>query len=286
MRLPRFAGSFYPDNEHALTQTIKRCFHHKLGPGALPGLKTRNVKAVIAPHAGYAYSGPAAAWSYKALGETPKPDVYMIIGPNHNSFETALSNDSWQTPLGIARTDSRFVTQLSRNANIPINEQLHAVEHSLEVQLPFLQFVLGEQAPALKIAPLILGIDADLKELALAIKEVIIDQAKNVFFIISSDFTHYGRFYHYTPFTLNVKKNIYELDGKALEFIKNLDADGFKNFIESTQATICGAKPIELLLRLAKSLKINKVLVEQYYTSGDITGDYKNSVSYASVVFE
>lgn len=286
MREPMFAGSFYPSNEFSLRRSIEECFKHKLGPGELPALKNRAVKALISPHAGYAYSGPAAAWGFKALGETQKADVYLLIGPNHRGLKTALSAVSWRTPLGIARVDERFVRDLSKEANIEINEQEHASEHSLEVQLPFLQFVMKEQSETLRIAPLILGFGVDIKALSQAIKEVIVDQAKKVIFIASSDFTHYGPAYSYLPFTMNVKQNIYKLDGEALDFIKKLDAEGFKSFVEKRQATICGFKAIELLLRLHKTLGFKKVLLEQYYTSGDITNDYKNSVSYASVVFE
>lgn len=285
MREPMFAGSFYPNNEFALNRVIESCFKHKLGPGELPGLKKRAVRAVISPHAGYSYSGPAAAWSYKAIGETQKPDVYFLIGPNHNGSKTALSSVSWRTPLGIVRVDEFFVRSLSKNANIEIDEKAHALEHSLEVQLPFLQFVIKQEAETLRIAPLIIGFDVDVKELAMAVKEVLVDQSKNVVVIASSDFTHYGPAYGYVPFSLNVKEGIYKLDSIALEHIKQLNADGFRAFVEENQATICGFKAIELLLRLHKALGVKKAFLEQYYTSGDLT-NYKNSVSYASVVFE
>jgi len=123
-----------------------------------------------------------------------------------------------------------------------------------------------------------------LKKLAIDIKEVTMDMNKKVTYIISSDFTHYGSNYGYIPFESERQKNIYALDNKAIEFIKNFDAKGFLNFVEQERITICGANPIYLLLNLIKDAN---VLLEQYYTSADLDPDsnYRNSVSYASIVF-
>jgi AmmeMemoRadiSam system protein B len=99
---------------------------------------------------------------------------------------------------------------------------------------------------------------------------------------VSSDFTHYGSNYGYVPFSSDVKERIYKLDRDAIELIKNKDAAGFADYVYKTGATICGQLPIILLL---KTILFKKALLEQYYTSGDITDDYANSVSYASIVF-
>jgi hypothetical protein len=116
------------------------------------------------------------------------------------------------------------------------------------------------------------------------LKETILDSGKNVVIITSSDFTHYGHNYHYIPFSTDVKKNIYARDQKAIDFIEKLDADSFIGYMDETQGTVCGAFPIAVLL---KTLKNAKVELLQYYTSADLEEDstYKNSVSYAAMVF-
>lgn len=283
-RKPRFAGTFYESNFNELDKQIAGCFEHKMGPGALPVNKREaTIKAVVAPHAGYPYSGPCAAWSYKAVGEAEFPDLYIIIGPNHHGGGTFISGDAWETPLGSIRIDQEFARRLQEKTKLPVNEDVHDKEHSIEVQLPFLQFVSKDKMHELKFLPLMLDHDVDLKKLALDLKEVIVEAKKKVVFIISSDFTHFGRRFGYIPFGSEVKKNIYALDEGAINLIKEHKPDELLAYADEKLATICGIAPIALLLY---TLKKGIVELEQYYTSADITdGDYKNSVSYASLVF-
>lgn len=151
------------------------------------------------------------------------------------------------------------------------------------MQLPFLQFVSKDKMHELKILPIMLDKDADLKKLALDLKETIIEQKKNVVFIISSDFTHYGRNYGYVPFSLEVKKNIYAMDEGAINLIKENKPEELLAYAEEKIATICGILPMVFLLY---ALKFDTAELEHFYTSADISeGDYKNSVSYASLLF-
>jgi MEMO1 family protein len=286
MRQAVFAGSFYPKTESALRKAIEACFTGQHGPGELPSPPKKDehpLHAVIVPHAGYQYSGMAAAWSYKAIAESALPDVFIILAPNHNSSDSGVTMETFHTPLGEVRVDQEFAKALAQKGTIPFNDAIHGPEHSIEVQLPLLQFALGSRVEKLKIVPILVSSDIDLAKAAIDIKETIIDLGRKVTFIVSSDFTHYGRNYHYMPFYKDIKENLVELDGKALELIKKGDAKGFEAFVDETQATICGVNPIMLLFKLVKA---EKVLMEQYYVSGDITGDYKNSVSYASLVFK
>ncbi|MGV8171882.1 MAG: AmmeMemoRadiSam system protein B [Candidatus Woesearchaeota archaeon] len=280
-----FAGKFYEYNEQALDKQISECFEDKNGPGALPlNKRSGTIKAIIAPHAGYAYSGPCAAWAYKEIAETEFADLYIIIGPNHSGKGNAISMQGYETPFGLARVDQEFARQLlEKNEELQIDEEVHAEEHSIEVQLPFLQFATKDKMHELKILPIILS-EIDYTKLGLDIKETILESGKNVIIIVSSDFTHYGHNYHYIPFSADVKKNIYALDRKSIDFIESLNADGFLGHIDETQDTICGAFPIATLL---KSLKQSKVELLQYYTSADLEEEsaYKNSVSYAAIVF-
>ncbi|MBU1198455.1 MAG: AmmeMemoRadiSam system protein B [Nanoarchaeota archaeon] len=285
MRKAVYAGLFYPTTVDTLQKVLDECFNSELGPGALPTRPKPNalpVKAVICPHAGYVYSGMAAAWSYKAVAEAPLPDLFILIGPNHRTNESGISVKTFETPLGFVRVDQDFAKVLAGKGNIKINEKIHEPEHSLEVQLPFLQFVLGDRAEKIKILPLLVSDDLDIDKAVNDLKETIKELKRKVTFIVSSDFTHYGPSYGYTPFTDNIKENLAKLDNGAIEFIKEGDVNGFELYIQETGASICGFLPILLLLKIINS---KKVFVESYYTSADVTGDYSNSVSYVSMVF-
>lgn len=284
-RKAAFSGQFYEHNEQELDKQITECFEGKNGPGSLPlSKRSGKIKAIIAPHAGYSYSGPCAAWAYKEVAEAEFADVYIILGPNHSSTGNAISMEGYETPFGVARVDQEFVKALlEKNDEIKLDEEAHAQEHSIEVQIPFLQFATKDNMHGLKIVPILVH-DLDYVKLGLDLKETILDSGKKVVIIASSDFTHYGHNYHYIPFSTDVKKNIYARDQKAIDFIEKLDADGFIGYMDETQGTICGAFPIAVLL---KTLKDAKVELLQFYTSADLEEDsnYKNSVSYAAIVF-
>jgi hypothetical protein len=284
-RKPVFAGQFYEKNDVLLDKQITDCFNDKNGPGDLPiNKRSKKLQAIIAPHAGYMFSGPCAAWAYKEIAESEFPDVYIIIGPNHHSHINAVSLDGYETPFGLVRVDKEFATALlEKNSELAADEKAHEEEHSIEVQLPFLQYVTKDKMHELKMVPIILG-DIDYKKLATDIKEVIVEQNKKVVFIISSDFTHYGRLYHHVPFSDNPKEKIYTSDRDAIDLIEKLDPEGFMKYFEEHMMTICGYMGIAVLL---KSLKSAKVSLEQYYTSADLEENsrYLNSVSYAAIIF-
>jgi MEMO1 family protein len=280
-----FAGQFYERNEQDLDKQITECFEGKNGPGSLPlSKRSKNIQAVIVPHAGYTYSGACAAWAYKEIAEAEFAQVYIIIGPNHSGPENAVSMQGYETPYGVARVDQEFTKLLlEKNDELKIDEDAHAREHSIEVQIPFLQFATKDKMHELKIVPIILH-EIDYNKFGLDLKEAIIESGKKVVIIISSDFTHYGRNYHYIPFSADVKKNIYDMDRKFFDFIEMLNVNGFMGHLDDTMDTICGAFPIAVLL---KTLKEAKVELLQYYTSADLEEEqtYKNSVSYAAILF-
>jgi len=285
VRKAAYAGQFYERNEQALDKQITECFEGKNGPGSLPlSKRSKPIQAIIAPHAGYTYSGPCAAWAYKEIAEAEFADIYIIIGPSHSGTGNAVSMEGYETPFGVARVDQEFVKALlEKNDELKIDEKAHAEEHSIEVQIPFLQFATKDNMHGLKIVPILIH-EIDYMKLGLDLKETIIESGKKVVIIVSSDFTHYGRNYHYIPFSVDVKKNIYDMDRKALDLIQALNPDGFIAYIDETMATICGAFPIAVLL---KTLKHAKVEILQYYTSGDLEEEqtYKNSGSYAAILF-
>ena len=283
MREPVFAGSFYPKSQRELQQALEWAFTSERGPGSEPPhKKEKNVLAAVVPHAGYQYSGPCAAWAYHAIAASPVPDLYIILGTNHTGTGSAISVETWNTPLGAVRPDQTFVRALAAKGTIPIDEKVFAREHSVEVQLPFLQYI-QEDVEKLKVAAMLVMHDVDLKRLAIDIKETLIEQKKTAIIIVSSDFTHHGPDYHYVRFNQDRATNIYAFDKQMIELIQQQKPDEFLAFVEKEMATVCGANAIALLLNL---LKPSVVKLEQYYTSGDVMEDYRNSVSYAAIVFE
>ena len=141
IRKPIVAGQFYPADPEALEQELKKSFTHKFGPGSLPGKRTgKKVYAAISPHAGYFFSGAGAAHVFKEIGEAEFPDTYIILGVNHTGPWTCTSDEDWETPLGTVKCDTELAKKLGEKG-IPIKNPSHHGEHSIEVQLPFLQFV-------------------------------------------------------------------------------------------------------------------------------------------------
>ena len=142
MREPVVAGMFYPGGFEDLDKALRDCFTGEKGPLTLPCKRKDNIKAIISPHAGYSYSGQCAAWAYKEIGEAQFPDIFIILGPNHTGIgaNIAVSLEDWKTPLGIVKNHVQFSRELLENPLFQHNESAHAQEHSIEVQLPFLQF--------------------------------------------------------------------------------------------------------------------------------------------------
>lgn len=279
-RKPVVAGQFYASGFNELDKQINECFTSKLGPGALPvGKREKNIIGIISPHAGYVYSGACAAWAYKEIAESKFPDTFIILGLSHSGSNSCLSLEDWQTPFGIIKNDKAFQKAL----NLPVDEEAHKAEHSIEVQLPFLQFVNKDALDRIRIAPIIASPDLDYEELASMIYNAVQKTKRNVIIIASSDFTHYGFNYGYIPFTDNIKENMYELDKGAVKLIEALQADKFLDYAEETNATICGKYPIAVLLELSRKLGAEKASLLHYYTSGDIVNDYSSAVGYAAV---
>jgi len=286
-RKPIVAGMFYPADFEDLSNQINDSFHSKFGPGSLP-LKKRNkeIKGIIAPHAGYKFSGPAAAWAYKEIAESKLADIYIMLGLSHQGLPSCISLEDWETPLGIVEVDKDFQSALMANSGLKQDEKAHANEHSIEVQLPFLQFANKDHLKQLKIAPIIVSEDKNYKEIAQAIVKTIEQTGKKAIIIASSDFTHYGVNYGYFPFQDNAKENMHKIDKEAIEQIKNLDPKAFLDYISNTGATICGKIPIATLIDSCKLLGAKKAELLHYYTSGDIVKDYSSAVGYGAISVE
>jgi AmmeMemoRadiSam system protein B len=281
------SGMFYDNDFGKLNESIENAFLSKNGPGSLPEKrKQKDILGVVVPHAGYAFSGACAAWGYKEIAESRIADVYVLVGPNHTGLGTnSISLQDWQTPLGLVRTHQDFAKELIKYSGIGTDEMAHLKEHSLEVQLPFLQYACKDRLELLRIVAISLRDLQDIDKLSKAINELSIQMKKRVCLIISSDFTHFGPNYGYQPFRYEVKDSIYDLDAGAINQIKKLDRNEFLSYIRKNEMTICGYVPISFAIETLKN-RAEKVKLLQYYTSGDITNDYTNSVSYASILFE
>jgi len=260
MRYPAAIG-FYPGNKEELISLIKKFITND---------EKINAKAAIVPHAGYIYSGSVAGKVYSKLKTDKK--TFLIAGPNHTGIgkKIALSQEDWLTPLGVVKT--------KRFNKLEIDESAHIYEHSIEVQVPFLQLLFKN----FEILPICLSY-LSFKEIE-EIVEKLIDE--EFFYVASSDFTHYGPMYDYEPFSGSRKKILEEvrkIDRKAINFIEKLEARKFYNFVLEKNLTICGFIPITLILLIAKKIGAEKGILVKYSTSYEIT---KNSsfVAYAGII--
>ncbi len=275
IREPIVAGQFYPGDREELSSMVKGLF------GSIPKGSKVTAAGIIAPHAGYVFSGRCAAKSFRALADA---DVFIILGFSHSGIgreRLSLSAAGWKTPLGICKTDRVLADTLIKEGIAVIDETAHAHEHSIEVQLPFLQVLHKEPV----ILPVSVPGHVDFKSSGQKIGEAIKASGKRISIIASSDFTHHGPNYGYTPFHDNIRENLRKLDMDAVDLIMKLDSDGFLAYIERTGATICGSAPIALQIEVMKALGNKNAELLDYVTSGDITGDHSNSVSYVSLAY-
>lgn len=272
------AGRFYPGTETELRKNINSL----LSKAILETLPDRPI-ALISPHAGYQYSGEVAAYGYNAIkGHNYKRVV--ILAPTHQfsrnvAGASILDVEYYRTPLGLVKLDIGVCNNLLMNPPyIGTFKKAHNREHSLETQLPFLQVVLKD----IEIVPILIGrLNSEVADfLAEKIKPFI---DKDTLIIASCDFTHYGYGYSYVPFKKDVEANVRKLDYGAFERIMALDFDGFLRYKKATRINACGFGPVALLIKLLPDEAKGKIL--KYDTSGNITGDFNSSVSYASIVF-
>src|SRR3989338_3675605 len=190
-RKPIVAGMFYASDFDELSNQINDSFHSKFGPGDLPIKKrNKNILGIIAPHAGYQFSGPCAAWAYKEIAESKFADVYILLGLSHSGYPSCVSLEDWETPFGTISVDKEFNRVLMANSGLKQNENAHSQEHSIEVQLPFLQFANRDYLDKLKIAPITVSGDISCKDIAKAIAKTIEQTRRKAIIIASSDFTH------------------------------------------------------------------------------------------------
>ena len=279
VREPAVAGTFYPGDAQTLGAMVDK---HLAAAPAVPDLPGQPL-AMICPHAGYVYSGPTAAANYKLL----RPGQYarvIVLAPSHYSLLNGASTGdftAFRTPLGDVPVDTGATAALRRCELVSGQNEPQAREHSLEVQLPFLQKALGQ----FSLVPLVVG-NVTLRERDTLATALLPLWDERTLVVASSDFCHYGPSFDFEPFGRTDREHIAQLDREGIDRILALDAAGFESYMSRTRNTICGQAPIGVLLRLAKlRQRPPQPVLVAYTLSGDIEHDYEHSVSYAAIAF-
>ena len=261
-REPAVAGQFYSYDKDVLKNELKKFFD------SADACKTGDAISIVCPHAGYMYSGAVAAYSYNAV---KKQDVKtaIILGPNHGGMGAPVSiypAGEWETPLGKVEINSKLAEEISDNKFV-LDESAHIYEHSIEVQLPFLQYLFKD----IKIVPICIMDQklAIMKELGEKLASAL-DESCMV--IASTDFSHY------IP-----NEKAYEKDLKVIEFIKKLDENGLFKIIKDGESSMCGYGPVAAAIVYSRLKGATGGELLKYVTSGDITGDKSSVVGYGAL---
>ena len=266
IRHPVVAGQFYPDSPSRLTEMIQGMVDEKAEKEEVIGL--------ISPHAGYIYSGPVAG---ATISRIKFKDTFIIIGPNHTGMGKPLSimtEGIWNTPLGEVEIDSELGKQILATSHYLEEDSIaHQHEHSIEVQLPFLQYFKRD----IRLVPIILSPSsgATYKEIGKDIAKAIKDLNKEVVIIASSDMTHY-----------EPQESAQRKDNKAIEAILDLNEDELLKRVDELNISMCGYAPAVSLISAAKELGATGAELVKYQTSGDTTGDYSSVVGYAGIIIK
>lgn len=262
------AGSWYPGNPSILRKDIEHYFN------SVSGLDIKGeIVGLIAPHAGYLYSGQIAANAY-ALIRGQKYDAVIVVGPSHRyAFHgvSVFSQGGYETPLGIVPVHRDIAEKMKQTSKIVADvPQAHLQEHSVEIQLPFLQIALGE----FSFLPLVMG-DQNVetcRQLAETIYQV--SRGKKILIVGSSDLSH---FYNY-----NMAK---KMDAVTLEYLEKGDAHGLCESLARGEIEACGGGPMAVVMLAARLMNADKALLLKYANSGDVSGDKNSVVGYAAAVY-
>lgn len=255
MRYPAVAGQFYSGNEGALIEEIDACYISPIGPGKTPTLKEggRRIRGLVVPHAGYVFSGPVAAHAYYTLAEDGFPGTFVIIGPNHSGMGSpvALTTQDFTMPLGDVKVNQELAEELV-SKGIEDDILAHRYEHSLEVQLPFLQHI-SKDFDFLPICMMDQEYRA-AKDLGEILNSVIAD--RDMVVIASTDFSHY------VPQSVARKK-----DNEVIQKILGLDPQGVNKARVKHSVSMCGFGPVMAMLIATKGKEAELL---KYATSGDV----------------
>ncbi|MFQ5909296.1 MAG: MEMO1 family protein [Thermoplasmata archaeon] len=268
MRYPAVAGQFYSSTEEALSEEIDSCYRSPLGPGELPqlGKGPRSIRGLVVPHAGYIFSGPVAAHAYSALAKDGFPKTFIIIGPNHGGMGSpvALTTQDFLTPLGEVEVNKEVAGELVKKG-VADDILAHRYEHSVEVQLPFLQHISKD----FDFVPVCM-MDQEYRT-AKELGELLVDviSGRDVVVIASTDFSHY------------VPQNVAQSkDNEVIQRILGLDPQGMNKTRVKHSVSMCGYGPVMATLVAARGTNAELL---RYATSGDVR-PMQEVVGYGAVV--
>ena len=278
MQRSQLAGRWYPGDPERLAGVVDA---YLTAADAEPDPALR---AVIVPHAGYEYSGRAAGAAFARIPRGRWRRAAVLAPSHFRLFSGAAVHpgEGFETPLGIVPVDREAAGHLTGFPGFHGDPAPYRGEHSLEIELPFLQRV----DPELAIVPVLVGAgEGSFAELAPGLRALADDET---LFVVSSDFTHYGKAFDYLPFPPSgageVAEGLRELDRGAIEAVCRLAPEELTAYVRRTGITICGRAPITAFLHSFRDSRLAGALVS-YYTSLGVTGDYEHSVSYAAIVF-
>jgi len=266
IRNPVVSGQFYPESPSQLKTMIGRMVDKKVVKEEVIGL--------ISPHAGYIYSGAVAG---AVISRIKFKDTLIIMGPNHTGRGKPLSimtEGVWETPLGRVEIDSELGKQiLATSSHLEEDHVAHQYEHSIEVQLPFLQYFKKD----IRLVPIILAYasGAAYKEIGKELARSIKDLNKEVVIIASSDMTHY-----------EPQESAQRKDNKAIEAILDLNEDELLKRVDELNISMCGYAPVVSLISAARELGTTGAELVKYQTSGNATADYTSVVGYAGIIIK
>jgi MEMO1 family protein len=264
IRKPAVAGQFYEGEAKRLKRQLEQYIE--------PQAKKEDVLGIMVPHAGYMYSGKVAGTVYSRI---TIPQTFIIIGPNHHGEGApvaAVSEGVWETPLGTVAIDTETARKILTNSSVLNDDHsAHVKEHSLEVQIPFMQYFSGD----FQIVPITMY-DYNLltcQDLGEAIAKAVKESPKKIVVVASSDMTHYEN-----------REIASKKDRSVIEQILKLDPEGMLNTVISNNISMCGSGPAAVMLFACKKLGAKKATLTFYNTSGDVTGDYDEVVGYAGII--
>jgi hypothetical protein len=269
------AGQFYKGTQEGLTNQLKDCFLERRGYGTLPQIqkKTPSVKGLVVPHAGYQFSGPIASHAYATLAHHGFADTFIVLGPNHTgqgSGVSVITEGAWQTPLGDVPINSSLAKKLHTGI-IDSDNGAHRYEHSIEVQLPFLQFISEDRF--FDFVPLCMMMQdyETAVEVGTLLAKVCETANKNVCIIASSDFSHAGFNYRsMPPEGMRVDTYAEQQDTLAIEQILKLDPKGLITTVHEHAISMCGSGPVAAMLVATTKLSATKAELLKYGNSYEV----------------
>ena len=279
-RKPEFAGQWYPDNKQKLYAMLDNFFQKVDLPDNIRGITPFGL---ISPHAGFIYSGQVAAYAYSTI-QGKQYDLVILLGCSHHYLNNTVSiydGDYYKTPLGKVPIARDIVKQiLDADKNFLFQEGAHSIEHSLEAQIPFLQYALSKESAHdgndFSIVPiLIMTRDTSLlNKLANTLTHIVEDTKKNILFVVSTDMSHFH------PYDQAV-----EMDRRTIDMIVNNETDKLENAISDGSSELCGYWALDTFQRIARNVNANKITSLKYQNSGDVSGDKSRVVGYTAIVF-